>query len=1497
MLRSPDSAPAPGASAEVFAEAKRLMAVARQLDGGSDRHRQLEALKASLAFIEKNRGALATNGPEIARQLDEVAMSLYAQSQPDLAARAVELGLGLTPDSAALLHHKALILITQNRNLEFVLPLVDRALQLSPHDRSIWATKGDVLRIQGRTEGAVEAYLHAQQLDPSSMQFVERALKLNPQHPGALRVKMQLARAQGGERAVLEAAEILLRGAPDDVDLLLAKAESQIAVGDTDGATATVERLRSVGPDDPRTIAARAKLLFALARDDDAGAEARRLLESKLAVEPALFGDLADAVVRRGKDPELALSLRTRVREHDPRNLSNLQQLRSLAVQLHRDELAAEVTRAILEVSPGNLEAMRMLSELLLTMGQADAAFEEYRRLAQTHPKELAELRKAMVAAQSAERPALAREFAEAILKESPEDLLAREQLARARAALGEREAALEAYDRLLAKRPGEVRYLLEKKQLLTALHRDDEVVAVYDELFRRDPTRTDLALERGHLYLARSYTQAEGSAERAQSARTALVSYERASLDSDRRSSSLLGLARAARVAHLPDRATQAYTEFLALPGNDRRGDARKELGHLHREAGHLAESDKEYSLAIQLGLDDADLLWGEVEVLTQLNNEASALRYLDLLLLKDPQNPLFLRRRGQLLLKSGKRAEGLESLTKAVGAAQGDPQIHFEIAGALRAQGAYADALRYYEQGLKLDPKSRAGRLAYADALLRSGRFNDVVPQVDRLLHEDSNDLAAWRTRAEAYRALGRPADLLYSLKAILLLDPANGPALREKADVHLAAGEKADAFEALQQLTKAGGPEANDPQLWLRIAEVGGDLGHVEEANAAFERAAALEPTLRVEIATRRARLRLHAGRPDLALELLDGTPPTEGAASPAATALLRAEALAALERPGDALAAYEAVRVGDPSNVAAVAGIARMQLVLGKPAEAKETLRAALPKVALDPTIYLLLAESEAALGSLPEAVHVLEQATKALPKSVPLWARLAEVFVRLEKWPSAADALAHAMTLEPQDPDLPLRAGFVAERLGHLHEALALYDHATQISPANKYAWSSRGLALLGLGRPEEAAIAFDRALGLDSDFEPAKEGKKASLQKTREGLIDKYGREALLLEAKLGRPVTQNDLFVTLHMPYDLLQPVLGALARTPAIDLDRLSEAEMHSLEEASCRLVTSALEQRPQGLDQRGLTLADVALLSPPSYSLTDLQRLFGYVRSVLEREVRPENLVLTPDVEELARQALLLPEDQRTLFQLVRNLHVGLLKARVIKAVEKAGGAVHAPLPAVDLGAYTPEFAAPAPGEETDAEGPTASAPLPAHAASGEAFFPVDDELTSATPLPASAPHGRSHASAHPEARCIGCGGIASVEHSCGAALCQHCIAQYRHCPKCGLEVDRAALTAGHLPTPHTSTETAGRKPKGSIRNLLGKAKSVLPAGTASRRTSSTPAPGARPPPAPNSSAPPPPPAPSRGRAAPPPPAAEEPPPPPPKPRDKRDDEPRL
>lgn len=1397
MATPPDGAIPPPA----LTGALQLFDASEQAAAAQDFNAQLDYLKQLLAYVRDNARALAQTPNESGDLLDKTSMSLYRLSIGDLALQSVDYALMFTPNAAGPLQHKAMVLLSLNQNLEQVLQLLDRALAANPHDKAIWASKGDALKILGRPQEAVECYLQAQQLDATSSHYVDKALKLVPGHPKALRVKLSLAMSLGGVKQAVEVCDQLLAAAPTDPELYFTKAQLLASSGALNEALPALEKASTLKPDDPRFSFLKARLLLALQKYPDAFALYEKLLDSKVDVEPGVLLELASTLESQNREPALLLKVRRRIKDTDPRNLANLQAMRSLALRLDQKDAAREACEALLAISPNNLEAERTLGEILTATGNSDAALRVYQEIVQAHPGEIEEIRKGLKAAKEARRAPHVIYFARAILAQNPADISAAEELAGALTAAGQKEEALQVYDHLLRVAPDNVNYLLLKKGLLQSLGRVQEIPALLDRIFEKDPSRYDVALERGNLYLSQSYRAPEGSPERVKGATEALHSYERSSLSTEYRNASLLGSARASTILGRQQRAIEGYRGFLGDPANGARGDIYKELGHTLREAGRNAEAEEAYTKALDLGREETDLFWGLEEVLAALNQDAKALHYLEILLQREPQNPLFLRRRGRLLLRLGRKTEGTQVLKTALSASERDPHAYFEVADALKEQGAYQDALPYYQKGIQLEPTNKTGLLSMAETLFLAGRFNEAAQYVDPLLRVDPYDLRAWRVRADVYRSLQRDTEVLYSLKAILLLDPDNVAMWEEKARIHMARGEKVDAYECLTNLLKHPADKYDAPKLWLVHGDLARELGKPDEALASYDRAAQASPDAKMEVAYRKASVLSEQGKAPEALSSLDviGNPPFPAGVSEelgGKVLVLRGTIAFRLEHFQDALTIFETLSKASPQDANVAIWYVRSLLELGEHEKAREVLQEKMTSLGTNPDAYLYLAEAEVGLGSIPKGVEACQKGLVAHPTSVPLLIRLGDMQGKLEHWPEAADAYGRALSLNANNAELFMKSGMVSDRLGHPHEALTAYDQAVRLAPTSTKAHNSRGLALLELGQPDPALEAFETALKIDPAFDAAKDGKKIALQKIRDRQIEAFGREALLLEAKLNRQVTKNDLFLTLHIPYDFLDPVTRTISRSMEVNLKDLSEQEFKDLESASYHLITTAMEQRADAVEKRGLTLADVAVLSPPSYTLAQLQRLFGYMRAVLETEVRPDNLSLTPDVEDLARRALSLPPEERTLFRIVRNLRVGLYKARLIKAVESVGSTAHAPLPTLNLSGYaggTPVAVPPPPSSGSPAAAPTppvaASTALPAIGGSAPPAMPSPPPpSTPASPVSTTTSDGLSPAP--PNTRCVGCGGLATYIHSCGAAVCQHCIAQFRSCPRCSL-----------------------------------------------------------------------------------------------------------
>ena len=1050
-------------------EARRLFRASEAAESASDRGRYIAGLSAFLEYVEAHRPDLSDAASEVARDIDAATMAFYRLDQADLAARSADVGLLYAPRSAPLLHHKALILLTTNRDVESAVPLLEQASEADPQDKAIWAALGEAFRRTGQIKEAAGAFLRAQQLDLTSTQYLDKALEIDPSSPGALRMRLELAKAHGGDRQALQACEKLLEHYPDDPALLLARVELLSALGEIEPAVAAAAAARAALPDDPHLALLVGHLERTLGHADRALEEYRVAARESARLPVSELVQLAEQVESTKSADDLAVEVRQSLRAREPRNLANLHALRALAGRTHRPDLGIAACLGILEVSPGNLEAMRALAEFQIAKGSPDDGFATYRTLVQSHPHETAEIRKAIDAAAAAGRFALVAEFARAAVESDPSDVGARESLGQALSHSGELEASLEVYNSLTEAQPDNLAFALERKRLLA-------------ELGGRRASRPSTTSSSGSTRRARTWRSSAASSTSPWrgSARAARPSARRrpaprSSPSSGRRATRPY---RTAASSGSPARATSAATrparsgrtgEYLGRPVHEGEGLVWEEFGHLLSASGQWTEAEKAYDRALALGCEDSELLWGQVDVLAALNRESKGLRLLDALLKREPTNPVYLRKKGLLMLKAGHRAEGVRLLKSSTEQAHADPQGEFDVAAALCTDGAYTDAIEYYHRGLALAPKSRPGRLALSETLNLAGRYNEAIPVVDALLVEDSNDLAAWKVRADACRALGRRADL----EVLAARDPPHRPEPHPGAPGEVPAAPLAGREDRGPRLPRPvprrererGGrpgapPRGRRPRPGTR-PDRGGEPG------VRARRRARPEAAFHGGRPTGPARAR--AGRPDRALEVLDdglkaGPPPPSEAE---AVALLRAEILMGLERAPEAEAIYRAAVRARPDSSQATLGLARALLDQGKHADAKSALDEAIPHLPPAETLYLLLAEAQSGLGAIPEAVAAARRGVEALPTSTLLWKRLGELEMAREAWSDASVAFARAIALDATNSELLLKAGFIADKLGHSMDSLAFYDRATQVAPADEYAWSSRGLALFG----------------------------------------------------------------------------------------------------------------------------------------------------------------------------------------------------------------------------------------------------------------------------------------------------------------------------------------------------------------------------------------------------------------------------------------------
>lgn len=1305
--------------------------------------------------------------------LDRWAMRLQQLGANDLAQRATEISLALKPDAPVATARWIELQLSQGADPATLEPRMNAALAAHSKALPLLAARALLLEHTKGGAAAASAWMQCFTADSTNLRFIEAALRCAPGDTAAMGAMIRAVRSRDGPSVARETLDRYAKAPLERPELLLLRAELSLELGDFEGALAGLPSIPPEGPEGRRAAWMRVDALVSLGRTEEASPELLRLT-----------GDAPSAEVERLQraaetwetiDPRVARRLRHRIAALAPRNLANIDAWIRLCIPMEDPSERIAALEARLAIDPTHGPSWARLAEDREAAGDRAGALDAYRGLATTQPEAIS-LAHALMLAREAGDTERVNFFGERVAMLPP---LKDASEIRALRLAGLTDRARAHLERLRAAHPNDP-LLAEERFLLLDVENDPLGSAPgLDEFYQQHPDRVDVAIARAHCYAQLAREAPEGSTERLEHAQTALSCWERCLTLETPTPERLREMARLERLLGHGARALERYRQLVAMPGGDALEGITLEYAQALLTASAWSELDHWLSPRIRAHERSPPTLWAEVEALTHLHRSEAALELLESLLASEPENPLYLRRKGELLLETGRRVEAMAAFRRAVQAAEGDPRTRWAIGEALRAQGAYLDAIEAYREGLSLAPRDRRGRLALGETLLLSGQAAAAFASADDLLHEDTEDLGAWRLRADAARALEKADELLYSLTALRRLAPQDRALIVELARCQADAGAVDEAFDELSHLEAPATPGTDWAQVCLLRGDLGLTLGRFEEAQKSLETAVQIDRSLQASVALRLARARLRAGRPDLALSTLDEASIGEGSTE---GWQLRAEILTALERPSEARAAYTAWLAHDPGSPTAREGVARSLLDEGRASEALEFLQAQIAQGSPTERLYLLWSEAESALGHPEAAIAAIERGLAAFPEGPALWGRRGELAIRREDWSTASRAFAQALRSEPKNAEWLCAAASASQKQGRLSEAVAFLTTATETAGDRPALWAALGSALLADHRPVDALTSFERARQLDPTSEAARDGIRLAQEKLQMQRVERFAREGALLEARLGRPVTKNDLLVQLQVPLESLDAVMDYLGRSVPVDLHSLTPAEWEALESASFRLIVAALERRPAGIERRGLTLADVAVLSPPTAKLSEIQQLFGYVRAVLEADMDSDLPAPATPVEPLVRKALELPPEQRTLFGLVRQFGIGLYLARLIQQVDQTGGVSHPSPPPLDLGHYSPEFQAP-----------------PAETEGGERFFepevPASPALAPSSPLPRAheePPMPPALGATKGTARCLGCGGIAKLHHACGAPICSHCIEHFGTCPKCGSKV---------------------------------------------------------------------------------------------------------
>ena len=278
-------------------------------------------------------------------------------------------------------------------------------------------------------------------------------------------------------------------------------------------------------------------------------------------------------------------------------------------------------------------------------------------------------------------------------------------------------------------------------------------------------------------------------------------------------------------------------------------------------------------------------------------------------------------------------------------------------------------------------------------------------------------------------------RIADSIATLEAVVAAEPSFAAARVDLARACRASGQPARAREQVRQVLEKIPHHA---PAWLAYADALVDLEQYADARVAFDRARQCDPEQ-----TRVAQ----------------------------ATAALVADDRRESER------LFREVLQADPSQVAALCGLAALSLAADKPADAERLLRHAQKQSAHHPLIWRGLGQTQMALGRLAEAEAAARHLLMIEPDNPQSWITIAAVATRLLRQEQALEAYEQAARLQPAEVQLRLSIGHVQKTLGRRQQSEAAYHTSIAMDPACAEAyWSLADLKNYSFNDAEVACM-------------------------------------------------------------------------------------------------------------------------------------------------------------------------------------------------------------------------------------------------------------------------------------------------------------------------------------------------------------------------------------------------------------------------------------
>jgi tetratricopeptide (TPR) repeat protein len=436
-----------------------------------------------------------------------------------------------------------------------------------------------------------------------------------------------------------------------------------------------------------------------------------------------------------------------------------------------------------------------------------------------------------------------------------------------------------------------------------------------------------------------------------------------------------------------------------------------------------------------------------------------------------------------GVKLIREGHFDQALIKLQQAHAAAPRNATIE-NLLGITETQLGHIDeACRHYRNAIHLDPAQAAPHKNLGFDLLNSRDYGHAEPELREALRLDPNDKFAHDYLMLLLLATGRDAEGLSEAAKAGDLVERDPDASATLVEAEVRTGYVEEATSHLQRLEQAG-------QISLlreySIAVLLSQHALYKQATNSFRRIASLDSSWE--------------NRYNLALALLYDQQPAEAATLLAAlhterpthadTLMFLGSAFEMEQKMPEALEAYRAALVADPSNSDRTLDYTRLLMDMDRYDEAIQVVQTSVGDSS-STALQLRLGAVEMVKGDYPAARDAFNQALAMDPTLDAAYVGLAQTDARAGNDLDAIHILEAARTKLPNHYPLEYYFGLLAGRLGREQEAIVAFENAKRLEPTSPDPLFELGKIYSSQQNWPKARQALERVVELNSQFVPA----------------------------------------------------------------------------------------------------------------------------------------------------------------------------------------------------------------------------------------------------------------------------------------------------------------------------------------------------------------------------------------------------------------------